>query len=71
MIRLKKSFFSAPVGTKLILIPDTYELNVCDICGKKRQCDYYQSEEFEGICGPTSVFVDVCRQCKKDLEVKE
>lgn len=56
-IRVDFEFFREPVGTIYELIENTYELNVCDCCGKKRKCDYYSSEH---AC------LDLCRTCRKE-----
>lgn len=56
-IRVDFEFFREPVGTIYELIENTYELNVCDCCGKKRKCDYYTSEH---------AFLDLCRTCRKE-----
>ena len=44
------------------LIPNTYEMNVCDYCGSKRKTDYYQSLNQQ-------VFCDICRTCRRKMEV--
>lgn len=56
-IRVDFEFFREPVGTIYELIENTYELNVCDCCGKKRKCDYYSSEH---------AYLDLCRTCRKE-----
>ena len=57
-IKVDFSFFSAPAGSVYRQIEGTYELNVCDCCGKKRSCDLYASVDW-------SVLLDICRNCKK------
>ena len=57
-IKVDFRFFSAPAGTVYRRIVGTYELNVCDCCGMKRSCDFYESEDGK-------VLMDLCRGCKK------
>ena len=57
-IKVDFRFFSAPAGTVYHRIIGTYELNVCDCCGMKRSCDFYESED-------GSTLLDLCRTCKK------
>ena len=57
-IKVDFRFFSAPAGTVYRRIVGTYELNVCDCCGMKRSCDFYESED-------GNVLMDLCRGCKK------
>ena len=63
-VRLPFDFFRAPAGTPFYLIENTYALEVCDVCGKKRTCDYYQSKD-------PVVFLDVCRSCRNELNFKK
>lgn len=67
MLALNKNIFSLKKGDILTLIIDTYALEICDVCGKKRKCDWFeQTEKLTGI--------DVCRECRKkifDEEAKE
>ena len=52
-------------GDRFVLIKDTYDLEICDLCGKKRKCDWfeYDGENYTGI--------DVCRGCQKDVFKEE
>lgn len=59
IIKVDFDFFKTPAGAEFELIPQSYQLNVCDCCGRKRKCDLYQS-----VDGGT--FVDLCRSCFKD-----
>lgn len=66
-IMISKPFFSAPAGSTLKLIPNTKCLQICDICGQKKYCDWYEWEpEIRGMTG-----MDVCPSCCKDHEVQE
>lgn len=60
-------FFSAPAGSTLRLVPDSCCLQVCDICGKKKYCDYYIWDP--SIMGMTGM--DVCPTCSRQHEVME
>ncbi len=63
-IKIQESFFSAPSGTILTIHEGTYETQVCDVCGKKKKCDYF-SGHFEA--GHHAVYMDVCRACQRIL----
>lgn len=66
-IKIVKPFFSAPAGATLKLLPDSRMMEVCDSCGEKRYCDYYEWDpSIRGMTG-----MDICRTCAKKLEVKE
>ena len=66
-IKISESFFHAPIGSTLIRIENTYQLEVCDMCGKKKKCDWFEWDPH--ISGMTGM--DVCRTCAKIHEVKE
>ena len=57
-VKIDFPFFSVPAGSTYRRIEGTYELNVCDCCGKKRSCDLYAAEDW-------STLLDLCRNCKK------
>ena len=46
-------------GSKFIMA-DAYALEICDICGKKRKCEWleYRGNGFTGL--------DVCRSCLRE-----
>lgn len=44
-IMIEESFFSAPAGSTLKHIPNTRMLQVCDVCGQKKYCDWWRREE--------------------------
>lgn len=67
MIMIEKPFFSAPAGSTLKLLHDTRMAQVCDVCGKRRRCDWYEWEP--RIIGMTGM--DVCPTCAKRLAWKE
>lgn len=66
-IMIEKPFFSAPAGSTLKLIHNTRMSQVCDVCGNRRYCDWYEWEP--GITGMTGM--DVCPECSKRLSWKE
>ena len=57
-IKVDFQFFHAPAGTIYHRIEGTYEMNVCDCCGRNRSCDFYESDD-------GSTLMDLCRRCKK------
>lgn len=60
--------FHEPPGEIYDLLPDTYTLTVCDICGKKVKCDFFvPSEKAPGINRITGF--DCCRTCRKKYGV--
>ena len=63
-IRIREGFFSLPAGSILRLIPDTLESEVCDVCGEKKRCDWYEPVERSTTTG-----MDVCRRCSKILDL--
>lgn len=66
-IKIKEDFFHAPPGSTLRLIPNSRMSQVCDVCGCRKYCDWYEWDP--GISGMTGM--DVCSSCAKKLEVKE
>lgn len=68
LIKLEKPFFHY-IGT-LKVVPETYDNEVCDICGRRRKCDWYEpvvrKDPWTDLTG-----MDICRQCQRLLEVKE
>ena len=67
IVKIKEPFFRAPAGSIAVRVDGTYDTEVCDVCGKKRKCDWYEWRP--GIAGMTGM--DICRSCAKSLEVKE
>ena len=66
-IKIDRPFFSADAGSTLKLIHNTRELQVCDICGMKKYCDWYEWQpHIRGMTG-----MDICSSCGKSHEVKE
>ena len=63
IVEIQKPFFSAEKGTKLKRIEGTIESQVCDVCGKKKPCDWYIPIEKSSITG-----MDICRSCARSLE---
>lgn len=64
-IKIQEEFFSAPVGATLELIPDSRMSQVCDVCGCRKYCDWYEWDP--PISGMTGM--DVCSTCAKKLRV--
>ena len=58
----KVPIFNAPAGTVFYYIANSYELNVCDICGKKRKCDWFECEDIGILTG-----FDCCRSCRSEV----
>lgn len=65
-IRIEKDFFSAPPGSTLRLIPNRRMSQVCDVCGCRKYCDWYEWDP--GISGMPGM--DVCSTCAKKLRVE-
>lgn len=66
--RLKEPAFIFETGDTLHLMPDSYEMNICDVCGQRRKCDWLENCHLED--GRTGM--DCCRTCqRKILEVVE
>lgn len=63
-IRIRDAFFSLPPGSILKLIPETYDTEVCDVCGEKKRCDWYEPVE-----NSTTTGMDVCRRCSRILNL--
>ena len=63
----------APVGSEFVLIPDTYESNICDCCGNRRKCDLFEHAYTTDLGTGDVVFMDLCRSCRKThtVEVEE
>lgn len=66
-IMISEKFFSAPAGSMLKRLPDTRMFQVCDICGKKKPCDWYEWEP--SISGMTGM--DVCPTCAREHAWRE
>jgi len=64
--KLVMPVFNAPVGTYFALCENTYEMTVCDVCGKKKKCDFFECWCFKPITG-----FDCCRTCRKQALVEE
>lgn len=64
-VRLPFDFFRVPAGTPFYLIEDTYELNVCDVCGKKRKCDLKKDE---GAHAPSKVSIPSDKEADRQEE---
>lgn len=62
-IKINEPFFHAPAGSTLKLVHDTRCLQVCDICGEKKYCDWYEWDP--PISGMTGM--DVCPSCSKKV----
>ena len=58
--------FRAPIGTYFDLVENSYATAVCDICGKRKKCNY-----FECWCHNPIVGFDCCRTCRKQALVEE
>lgn len=62
--RFNVAVFHEPPGGVYELRPGTYALTICDICGKKRKCDFLVPEvptKFRSLVG-----FDCCRSCRKE-----
>lgn len=62
--RFSVGVFKSPPGESYDLIPDTYTLTVCDICGNKRKCDFFVPSE-KALYIPHITGFDCCRGCRK------
>lgn len=58
-----RNFF--PRGSIFYLMPDGYQPDVCDLCGKKRKCEWLE------FVGSSWTGLDVCRSCLRDNFVME
>lgn len=56
VIRIEDEFFK--------LVEGTYEMNVCDRCGCRRKCDWWENVTFTGIW---TTGYDFCRECSEEL----
>ena len=62
-IRIEEPFFNAPAGSTLKLIHNTRMIGICDVCGNKKYCDWYEWDpEIHYMTG-----MDVCSSCSKRL----
>ena len=67
MIMIEKPFFHADAGSTLLFVENSRMLQVCDVCGEKRYCDWYEWDPpIRGMTG-----MDVCRSCAKRLAWRE
>ena len=66
--RSKIPVFTAPADTLFRKVDQTYAIEVCDICGKKRNCWWLEFTDISTLTG-----CDCCNTClKRDFEeVKE
>ncbi len=66
--RSKIPVFTAPADTLFRKVDQTYAIEVCDICGKKRNCWWLEFTDISTLTG-----CDCCNTClKKNFEeVKE
>ena len=55
----------APTGSEFTLVKDTYESNVCDCCGNRRKCDLFVHFYTNSMGYKDTVFLDLCRSCRK------
>lgn len=55
-VKLPQQWMGIPEGTKLVISLNSYEENICDCCGQKRMCDWFEWED-GGL--------DLCRKCAK------
>ena len=64
--KLVMPVLKAPVGTYFALCENTYVTAVCDVCGKKKKCDFFECWCLRPITG-----FDCCRTCRKQALVEE
>lgn len=66
--RSKIPVFTAPADTLFRKVDQTYAIEVCDICGKKRNCWWLEFTDISTLTG-----CDCCNTCLKRNfeEVKE
>ena len=57
----KISILNAPVGTVFYRVANSAEMNICDVCGCRKKCDWYECEDLWIITG-----FDCCRTCSKE-----
>lgn len=57
------SFIDPYEGNVWKAIPDTYTPQICDVCGKKRKCNYM---ELQGVPNTAVRYMDCCRSCLKE-----
>lgn len=69
IIALKVSFFGAAPGDRLKLIEGSRDREVCDVCGNKRDCYWYEPEE--GVSAHSITGMDVCWTCARSLGVEQ
>lgn len=50
-------------GDTFHLMPNSYEMNVCDVCCQKRKCDWLENDEL----GNGKTGMDCCRSCQKRI----
>ncbi len=66
-IMIEEPFFSAPAGSFLKVVPNTRMLQVCDVCGSKKYCDWFEWDpQITGMTG-----MDICPACAKRLSWRE
>ena len=59
MYTIDTNFSVIKQGDKLALIEDTCSPQICDICGKKRLCVWFEQKD-------KLVGMDICRRCRKE-----
>lgn len=52
-------------GRTYVLVSGTYDMEICDICGKRRKCDYWQS-----YGDSDKRFWDICRGCLSQIKTE-
>ena len=60
----------APAGSEFVRILDTYQMDICDCCGKKRKCDLYEHAYTSDLGYGDVVFMDLCRTCAREQTVE-
>lgn len=63
--RLKADAFIFSKGDIFDLMDGTYDSEICDVCGKRRWCDFLISCSYDAY-GCRGTF-DCCRSCQKDF----
>ena len=53
-------------GRLYALVSGTYDMEICDICGRRRKCDYWQS-----YGESDKRFWDICRSCLSRIKAGE
>ena len=61
--KIEEPVFIFEAGDTFNLMPDSYESNICDVCGQRKKCDWLENR----VLGNGKTGMDCCRTCQKKI----